>query len=134
MPCWAVIDPDTADPTNVDAMTMWWPVTGTATLRSTPEGVDLALWIQLCRTSYSYPVRIYDTSNCTALDVQSKPWDRSVVAKVLCTGTGGGHLYYSRSTTDAKAWCLGGPAVSNLAGRSMSTEPVQNGFCDKTSV
>jgi hypothetical protein len=106
----------------VKALTKWWPVTATATFRAISGGIDLSIWLQHCRVSYSYPVRIYDTAQCTAIDASSKTWegDRGELPKIACVGTNGAHVYYSRSGTDSKPWTLGGPPTSDLVGRSIA--------------
>jgi hypothetical protein len=119
----AVIDPNTADPTNVKALTEWWPVTATATFRTTAEGVDLSIWLKNCRVAYSYPVRIYDTAECSTIGDKSSAWDGdrgNLSSNIGCLGTAGGHFYYTRLREDPKPWTLGGPASSDLVGRSIA--------------
>src|SRR5262249_46528607 len=60
------IDPATAQPIDPNAVTSQWPIAGMATLHTTPHGVDLSMDLKPCRTSYQYPVAVYEGSDCDA--------------------------------------------------------------------
>jgi hypothetical protein len=118
-----IIDPDVTDARDPAAATAWWPVTGTANLGTTPEGVDLEVVIKKCRAPFSYPVRIYEGADCSAIGLGSQPWDGArgeVEEHALCFGSPGARMHHSRLNADPKPWTLGGPAASNLIGRSLA--------------
>ena len=86
------IDPSTADATALDAQTSWWPVSGTATFRTTPTGVDLVFPLNNCRKPYGYPIVLYAGSDCSAIEADSQPWDGP------------------RGVLSSKTYCFGAPA------------------------
>lgn len=115
------VDPNMADATALDAQTAWWPVTGTATFRSTLAGIDLVLALSDCRKPYAYPVALYAASDCSEIDASSQPWDgaRGVLSSKDYCLTSPARLYDSRANADPKPWSIGGPAMSNLMGRTI---------------
>jgi len=119
------IDPGDFKSTDLDTSTAWWPVTARATLRTTPEGVDLAIHAVECRTAYSYPIQIYATSDCSKIQRDSRPWDGArgrLRSKALCIGGPGARLYETRlnANADPERWSLGGASASNLIGRTIA--------------
>lgn len=104
-----------------NSLTSWWPVHGTATFRTTSEGVDVTVALRDCRTGYSYPVRIYGES-CAQVRADTKPWDwprGKLAANALCLGAPGAKLYDSRAADDPKPWTLGGGRGADLVGRTV---------------
>jgi hypothetical protein len=99
---------------------LYMPTMGDARLRTTQEGIDLALHLKGCVPYLQgYPLRVQEGDSCDAL---GEVWDGergSGIAAVYCDGTTGlSEFYYSRSSEDAKArWTLGGPAGTDLVGK-----------------
>jgi hypothetical protein len=108
---------------DVDATTAWWPIAGTATFRTTPEGVDLIVHATQCRTAYSYPVFLYAETDCSLVTRDSKPWGDgrgTLKSKALCFGAPGASVYESRSQQEPASWTIGGAAASNVLGRTIA--------------
>lgn len=85
-PRW-LIDINLADPKDLAAQTAWWPIRGKAWLRTIEEGVDLGLDLSQCRVPYSYPVRIYDSGDCSALERGTEAWE--TLDDLFCLGSAG---------------------------------------------
>jgi hypothetical protein len=116
------VDPSTADATALDAQTAWWPVEGTATFRTTPTGVDLVVVLNNCRKPYAYRVVLYAGSDCSTIEADSQPWDgtRGVLSTKDYCFASPARLYEARTNSDPKPWTIGGPAISNLIGRTIA--------------
>jgi hypothetical protein len=116
-----LVDPNSADATALDLATATWPVEGTASFRTTPAGVDLEIKLTQCRKPYAYPVSIHAGSDCTQITRTESAWDGArgeLDTKAFCFGSPGA-LYAARASQSTAPWSLGGPAASNLIGRSL---------------
>ncbi|HEY2734003.1 MAG TPA: hypothetical protein VGI70_08460 [Polyangiales bacterium] len=117
------IDPAITKSADLSVATAAWPIIASVTFRTTPDGVDLTLLGVDCRTAYSYPVRIYASSDCATIEADSQPWDgaRGTLSdKAICLGGPGARIYESRANADPKPWSIGGAAASNLVGRTIA--------------
>ena len=116
------VDPNVADATALDLATASWPVEGRVSFRTTPAGVDVEVTLTQCRKPYAYAVRIYPGADCAQIKRGASAWDGArgrLESKAFCFGAPGA-LYESRASQSAIAWSLGGPASSNLIGRSIA--------------
>jgi hypothetical protein len=106
-----------------NAVTSWWPIMGSATFKTTRDGVDVSVAFKSCRDAYSYPVAVYESADCSSLQKGAEPWDGergTIPVSAFCIGAPGARAYHSRLRSDEKPWSLGGRASSNLIGHSLA--------------
>ncbi len=99
--------------------TLYDPIAGDATFHVTPVGMDLSVTVLGCEPFLKgYPLRIHSGISCTNVTSDEPAPDAGPEALVYCNGTSGtGASYYSRPSTDARPWTLGGAASTNILGR-----------------
>jgi hypothetical protein len=117
------VDPNEDIANDPNSVTSWWPVEGTATFKTTSEGVDVFVFLRNCRGPYLYPVRLFADARCDQLTQNSVAWDGArgrLAQNAFCLGSAGARLYYSRSSEDAKPWSIGGARSSDLVGRTLA--------------
>lgn len=117
------VDPNEDIANDPNSITSWWPAEGSATFKTTSEGVDVFIFLRNCRGGYSYPVRLYEDARCEQLEQKSATWDgaRGTLGRnAFCLGSAGARLYDSRASTQAKPWSIGGAKSSDLIGRAIA--------------